>query len=264
MKYLPRKCNLTSLISLGSLLLGLYSVLLGAELKLASYNIKHGRNMNGKITLADTGNFLKKLNADVIALQEVDNKCTRSGKVDQAATLGKQLGMHHAFGKFFDYQGGEYGMALLSKHPILEVKKHKLPDGAEPRIALEIIIEPEKGKKVSCISIHFDYTSEKRRQPQIKTLLKALETTTHPIALIGDFNTTPESESIALFKNHKSNGQGGFNVPKKGNAVTFPSDKPRVEIDYFMLRGFKEDATCTVLYEKFISDHRPLVTKVRY
>lgn len=227
------------------------------ELKLASYNIKHGSSMNGKVELENTAAKLAEWDADIIALQEVDKLCSRSGKLDQAFFLGEQLKMYHAFGKFMDYQGGEYGMALLSKFPILEVKEHVLPKGAEPRIALEIVVEPKKGQKASFICIHFDYTAEKLRHPQIKALLKALETTKHPVALIGDFNSQPDSESIALFK------QDWFNVPKVGNAFTFPSDNPRVEIDYFMLRGFPtKGVTCQVIDERVVSDHRPLVTKV--
>ena len=250
--------KISQLPILGIIFAAICAIANATELKIASYNIKHGRNMNGKIALEDTAKLLEKLGAEIIALQEVDKQCARSGKIDQAAFLGKHLNMHHAFGKFFDYQGGEYGMALLSKHPILEVKKHRLPDGAEPRIALEIVIEPEKGKKVSCVCIHFDYTSEKRRQPQIKALFKALENTTHPVALIGDFNATPDSASMGLFKDK------WLNVSKKGNPFTFPSDKPKMEIDYFVLRGFKKNATCRVIEEKVVSDHRPLVADVEY
>lgn len=227
------------------------------SLKLASYNIKHGRNMKNKMNLQATANKLKEFKADIIALQEVDKNCSRSGKIDQAKFIAEALSMHHKFAKFMDYQGGEYGLALLSKYPIHETKVHHLPAGAEPRVALEIIVEPTKGKKASFICIHFDYTSEEKRQPQIKALLKALENTNHPIALMGDFNATPMSESIALFQ------KNWFNVPKRGNQLTFPSDNPKVEIDYFMLKGFKtEKTTCKVIEETAISDHRPIVTNV--
>ena len=225
----------------------------GKELKLASYNIRHGADINYKMNLAGTLAVLKKMDADVIALQEVDKRCTRSNKVDQAKYLGDKLGMHHAFGKFMDFQGGEYGMAILSKYPILETKIHKLPAGGEPRVAVEIIVEVAKGQKASFVSIHFDWTTEERRQPQIKALLKGLEKRTHPVALIGDFNATPKSKSMALFK------QDWVNIPKKGNGFTFPADKPAKEIDYFVLRGFEaKGVTCEVVNEVKASDHRPI------
>lgn len=219
----------------------------------ASYNIRHGANIDFKMNLDATTKVLKNLKSDIIALQEVDNGCSRSGNVKQAEWLGKQLGMHHAFGKFMNYDGGQYGMAILSKFPILETKRHVLPSGAEPRIALEIIVEPTKGKKVSFICIHFDYTSEARRQPQIKALFKALESTTHPVVLVGDFNTQPDSESIALFKTDWKN------IPKLGQNLTFPADKPDREIDYIMTRDLPiTTETCTVIKEEKASDHRPL------
>lgn len=229
------------------------------SLRLASYNIRHGRNIEGTMNLEKTAALLATLKADVIALQEVDNTCTRSGRVNQAKFIGEKLQMNHAFGKSMDFQGGQYGLAIISKYPILEVKNHKLPmaAGAEPRIALEIVVELSKGKKASFVSIHFDYTSEEHRQPQIKTLLKALETTKHPVALAGDFNALPTSDSIALFK------ENWYNTPKKGPNFTCPADKPTKEIDYFMLRGFQTPAQCTVIEEKVISDHRPIVTDVK-
>ncbi len=234
------------------ILLGL-NALHAKKLTIVSYNIKHGVNMQGKLRLEDTAKVLKSLKADVIALQEVDEKTTRSAKVAQTEYLGKQLGMHHVFGKAMDYKGGGYGQAILSKYPILESKVHKLPGDGEPRIALEVVVEPVKGKKLSFVSIHFDFRSEKTRQPQIKALLEALKKVKHPVVLLGDFNATPKSESIKLFKDV------WFNVPKKGDRLTVPADAPTAEIDYFILRGLKtEGLTCDVIEEKNASDHRPL------
>jgi endonuclease/exonuclease/phosphatase family metal-dependent hydrolase len=227
------------------------------ELTIVSYNIRHGANMQGELKLEDTAKVLKSLKADVIALQEVDQKTTRTAKVAQAEYLGKQLGMHHVFGKAMDYKGGGYGQAILSKYPILESKVHQLPAGGEPRIALEVVVEHEKGKKLSFVSIHLDHLSEKIRQAQIKALIEELKEVRHPVVLLGDFNAKPESDSMKLFNDE------WFNVPKKGNALTYPANVPTIEIDYFMLRGWKTDGlTCKVIEEKNVSDHRPLMMKI--
>ena len=227
------------------------------EMTLASYNIKHGAGMDGQLNLERTIGVLKKIDADIVALQEVDNKCTRSKKVDQAAVIAKALGMKHAYAKAMNFQGGEYGLAVLSKYPILEMKRHEFPSVGEPRVAMEIIVEPVKGQKMSFISLHFDYVSEEIRQPQIKALFKALENTKHPVVLIGDFNATPDSDSIKLF------AQEWTNIPKKGDNLTAPASKPRNEIDYFMTRGIDASKlTCTVIEEKVASDHRPLMMKL--
>ena len=42
--------------------------------------------------------------------------------------------MQHVFGEFMEYDGGRYGMALLSRHPIAESANHLLPPGADVSI----------------------------------------------------------------------------------------------------------------------------------
>ena len=51
--------------------------------------------------------------------------------VDQAVALGEMLGMQAHFGDFMPYQGGEYGMAVLSRWPVVSVTNHRLPDGEQ-------------------------------------------------------------------------------------------------------------------------------------
>ena len=94
------------------------------SINVVSYNIKHGAGMDGRLDLSRSANVLEALKPDLVALQEIDNTCTRSGGKNQAAELGKALGMHHAFGKFMDFQGGEYGLAVLSRYPILKTVRH--------------------------------------------------------------------------------------------------------------------------------------------
>lgn len=220
---------------------------------IVSYNIKHGQNMKGELRLEDTAKLLKSLKADVIALQEVDHEARRSGKVNQSEFLGKALGMHHVFGKALEFQGGGYGQAILSKYPILESIVHRLPGDGEPRIALEIVVEPVKGRRVSFISIHMDNRFEKIRQVQVRSLLIALKEVRHPVVLLGDFNASPESASMNLFK------KGWYRVPKVGSGLTEPADVPEREIDYFLLRGLDtKGLTCEVIEEKEVSDHRPI------
>lgn len=231
--------------------------LMAGELRVVSYNIRHGEGMDHKLDLARTAAVLKKLQPDFVALQEVDQVVARSGKVDQAAKLGKMLGMHHAFAKFMDYQGGEYGLAVLSKHPILETHVHKLPDGAEPRVVVEVVTQPGgKGARISVCSIHLDWTKEALRVAQIKALEQKLAVRKHPVVLVGDFNAKPGSETMEIVV------QSWSVVPKTGDRFTFSADRPRIEIDYVVTRGIAEGATCRVVEEKVASDHRPLVSVI--
>src|SRR5690606_4886616 len=104
--------------------------------RVVSYNIRHGRGTDGRLDLEGTAAALERLDADVIALQEVYERVERSGGQDQAARLGALLGMNHAFGSFMDYQGGRYGMAILTHCEIRRFEPLRLTEGNEPRIAL--------------------------------------------------------------------------------------------------------------------------------
>lgn len=228
-------------------------------LRVVAYNIKHGRGMDGKVDLERVAKVLRALKPDVIALQEIDNKCTRSGKVDQAAELGRLLGMKHRFGKFMNFQGGEYGLAVLSRHPIEKSERHQLAPGAEPRCALEIVIQPkDSNTAISFVSIHNDWTKESLRIPQVTDLLRGLKDRKHPIILAGDFNAEPGDKSLALLK------KDGYQFVSKNGAKTFPSPKPTVEIDYVLTKGltFEKAPTCSVIDERVASDHRPLLSVI--
>ncbi len=231
-----------------------------ANLRLVAYNIKHGRGMDSRVDLKRIASVLRKLKPDLVALQEIDQTCTRSGKVDQAATLGNLLGMHHRFGKFMDFQGGQYGLAVLSRFPVQKSFRHQLAPGAEPRCALEVIVRPTgSGPLLSFISIHNDWTRESFRVAQVNDLIAGLRERNHPVILAGDFNAEPKAESLARLK------ASGFLVfPKKEDAKTFPSPSPRIEIDYFMSRGFSfVNPPLTVVHdERLASDHRPIVMEL--
>jgi len=228
-----------------------------ATIRLVSYNIKHGRGMDREVDLKRIAAVLRKLKPDLVALQEIDHTCTRSGKVNQAAALGALLGMHHRFGKFMDFQGGQYGLAILSRFAVQKSIRHQLAPGAEPRCALEVMVRPTTpGPFLSFVSIHNDWTREPFRIAQVNDLIMGLAKRKHPIILAGDFNAKPEAESLARLK------ASGFSIlAKKNGARTFPSSSPTVEIDYFMTRGisFEIPPLTHVHDERLASDHRPIV-----
>ncbi|MFN7131836.1 MAG: endonuclease/exonuclease/phosphatase family protein, partial [Myxococcales bacterium] len=94
-----------------------------APLKLASWNLK---SCERGLTAIIRG--LRSLDADIVALQEVERRTFRSGGMDQAAFLAKESGyaFHHFF-KARDCGPGEYGLALLSKHPLTDFRRMPLP-----------------------------------------------------------------------------------------------------------------------------------------
>ncbi|MFC2083430.1 endonuclease/exonuclease/phosphatase family protein [Bacteroidota bacterium] len=225
------------------------------EIRILSYNIRHGEGMDKRIDLKRIAEVISKTNPDLIALQEVDKNCERSGKIDIALELGAMLGMESRFGKFMEFQGGEYGMAVLSKFPIINSRRIELPEGKkEPRCALEIVVQPEASSSpVSFICIHNDWIDETARVAQIKALLDAINDVKHPIILAGDFNGEMSDNSMQILLKED------WNILDKNGQKTYPSQESSVEIDFIVTYGF-QSATfeCDIINEQIASDHRPI------
>ncbi|HMO14993.1 MAG TPA: endonuclease/exonuclease/phosphatase family protein [Pirellulaceae bacterium] len=227
--------------------------------RVVSYNIRHGRGMDERVDLRRTGSVLQELDADFIGLQEVDFNVPRSGGVNQAQELSKQLNMHAAFGKFMNYQGGQYGMAILSRHPLIDVQAIQLPEGNEPRIALSAEARLPTGESMFVVNVHLDWVRDDAfRFAQAERLQEYLEQLTSPYLLLGDFNDLPGSRTLNLFADRMSE------AAKLSDAgATFPATAPNLEIDYIFAspaaRWSFQDTR--VLNEQVTSDHRPLVTR---
>lgn len=230
-------------------------------LRVATYNIRHGRGMDDRVALERTATALRMLDADIIALQEVDRRVNRSGDVDQAEILAGLLGMHHAFGAFMDYDGGEYGMAILSRHRIVGVQRVRLPEGEEPRIALSVSVELPGYDTVSVVNVHFDWVRDDAvRYSQARTLTGHLDTLPYPWLLLGDFNDEPGSRTLRLFDSRT------IDAPKPhDSSATFPSRSPDREIDHILPSAGNGWAVhrVEVVVDSVTSDHRPVVATVR-
>ena len=227
------------------------------DVRIVSYNIKHGQGNDNVLNLERTAEVLRRLSPDVVGLQEVDDGAKRTNGVKQAARLGELLGMHHAFGKFMDYQGGGYGLAVLSKYPILDETVIRLPDGNEPRVALAVRVQPSAGASFTVINLHFDWVDDDRfRYAQAEVLAKRLDGWPGPYVLLGDFNDVPASRTLALFRSRATE------VKKPaGGSFTFSSTKPEREIDYIFFAPADAFAPreVRVIDEPVASDHRPVL-----
>lgn len=239
---------------------GLFQAAFGDELRVVSYNIKHGQGMDGKIDLKRVAAVIAQKNPDLVALQEVDKNCRRSGSRDIAAELGKLLGMEHRFGKSIDHDGGEYGVAVLSKLPITGLNHYKLPGGDERRTALEVQVRV-KGSvdPVSFVSVHNDWSTEEVRLGQVAALLEGLKKVKHPVILAGDFNGELEDGSMKFLVKE------GWTVLDKKGVKTAPSDEPKVEIDFVVTRGLKAELLeHGAIEERVVSDHWPIFAVWRF
>ncbi len=229
--------------------------------RVVSYNIHHGLGMDDSVNLERTARVLRTLQADIAGLQEVDSSVQRSGGVDQAATLGEMVGMEHAFGAFMDYDGGRYGMAILSKFPIVRSESVRLPEGNEPRVALAAEIRMPDSSAVMVVNVHFDWVeSDTFRFAQATALAEYLRGLTMPYILLGDFNDVPESRTLALFQ-----GLATEVDKPAGNNLTFPSDQPVKEIDYVFVSPAERwtQQGARPIGERRASDHRPVLAVVQ-
>jgi endonuclease/exonuclease/phosphatase family metal-dependent hydrolase len=231
-------------------------------LRVVSYNIKHGRGNDNSVDLERTAAVIRAQRPDIVGLQEVDDRAERSGQVPQAEQLGKSLGLHHAFGRFMDFQGGAYGMAILTRFPIERTQEVRLPDGNEPRIALSVRVKlPDDGgpslQALTIVNVHFDWVRDDTfRFAQAEALTKYLDDLKTPYILLGDFNDVPESRTLALFRE-----RAGEAAKSEDNRFTFSSTEPAREIDYifFAPAAAWHARAVTVVDERLASDHRPVV-----
>lgn len=215
--------------------------------------------MDRVVDLERIARVINELEPDVVALQEVDSMVERTGRVDQTTVLGELTGMHAIFGTFFDYQGGRYGMSLLSRYPFVSYTNHRLPKGVEHRSALAGTVRiGDDGPEIIVVGIHLVWTGEERLS-QAARLVEIFADESRPVILAGDFNSLPDSDVMALLRRH-------WHVPdKESNGLTFPADAPDREIDYILYRPRDrfEVVSLRVIDERLASDHRPLLLEVR-
>lgn len=228
-----------------------------ASTRILTYNIHAGRDASGVDNLERVASIIRSSKADIVLLQEVDRNTARSGNVDQLAELTRRTGMHGVFGKSLDYQGGEYGIAILSRWPIvahevvpLRVEPPQVRAGGsiEPRIAL---IVTTHGLRIA--NTHLDASREDRyRMQEVPQLLSAAR----GLITGGDFNSTPDSAV------HDEVVRAGLRDawPEcgAGNSLTYPATPPEKRIDYVFLNRATRCRSALVL-DTDASDHRPVL-----
>ena len=240
--------------------------------KVLVYNIHAGKDAKGVDNLAGVAALVRSSGADIVLLQEVDNGTRRSGNVNQPAVLARSTGFHVAFGSALDYDGGKYGVAILSRWPILEDTLFHLPvdppqlrapNSHEPRGALRAIIGSPAGR-LAVINTHIDAQASDRWRKQEADSVVSLVAQARRLAPLviagGDMNSTPES---AVQANVRAAGlRDSWTECASGDGFTYPDDKPVKRIDYLYLTGSIRCASASVI-ETRVSDHRPLLVDIR-
>lgn len=238
------------------------------SLTVVTYNIHHAQGADGVLDLERVAAVLRDSGAPVIALQEVDKHFgARSGNVDQAAWLGRRLGMYVVFGANLDLDpatAGEprrqSGTAILSRNPIRSWKNTLLPKlpAGEQRGLLEADITV-RGTTVRIFNTHLQHNNTPERLAQIDVIEDLAARSGKPTVLTGDMNARPGSVEYARL------GQSFTDVwplVGEGDGFTFDSDAPQGRIDYvFTANGV--DARAATVLQTLASDHLPVRAELR-
>lgn len=234
-------------------------------LRVMSYNI-HVCNPPSRPGVKDIDAIvavIRQQNPDIVALQEVDVNTGRSGKVNQASKIAGQLNMHYFFGKAIDHDGGEYGVAILSKFPMTEKIVHRLPtkagSGGEPRVLATARIALGSNRFIRFGATHLDAQRDAaNRLLQISEINSIASKENLPFVLAGDFNASPGTEVIGYL-------DAQFKRTCDPCAFTFPEKEPGIAIDFIAYRPFQLFSVTRheVIVETYASDHRPVMAVLR-
>ena len=196
-----------------------------------TYNIRHGVGLDGVLDLERTARVIKAANPDIVILNEVDNGTARSFGVHQADSLGVLLDLYPVFGRSIDYDGGQYGNALLSRYPILDFQIFDLSTDSllEGRSVFLSRVDL-KGDTVAILGTHLGLSPEERLE-QVQGIIKLLPEMDRFI-LAGDFNFEPTSGAHEVITKSVRDGL----AERTGQPVlTFPADQPNRRIDYIFI-----------------------------
>lgn len=221
-------------------------------MRVATYNIRHAslKGLGAIRTVLDT------LGADLVGLQEVDRNVLRSGGEDQTRLLGEALGMEARFGPAMRLDGGEYGLALLSRYPIASFRVHRLPSQVEPRIVLHGTVEVPDGPPWEVAVTHLGLHPLERWE-QMREILR-LFWRSERILLLGDLNEGRTEFGFGLLRAH------WVDCLEEAGAdfCTYPAEHPAIGIDHVLRSRDLPPATLARAISTQASDHLPVAVEL--
>lgn len=252
-------------------------------MRLATFNILHGRSVHdGDVKLGRLADAIRDLDADIVALQEVDLDQPRSGKADLTAVAAEA--MHAVSHRFVAALAGTpgatwmaatgreqpgtaaYGIALLSRFPAEMWQVVRLPRipmrfpmylpgpnrvqivHEEPRAAMVGRFDTPLGP-LTVANTHLSFVPGWNRV-QMRRLIRDLRGFDGPRMLMGDLNVTPPSPTRWT------------TMRPLAEALTFPTENPDRQLDHILTDdpGLRVEHCESVALP--ISDHRALVVDI--
>ncbi|MER6198829.1 endonuclease/exonuclease/phosphatase family protein [Streptomyces sp. NPDC001586] len=237
-------------------------------MRVVSYNIHAGIGSDGVFDLDRQAAVLRALRADVIGLQEVDVRWgDRSRWLDTAHELGRRLGMRVSFAPIYRIGGREFGVAVLSGHPVLAAENHRItrlstqtadsapaptpaPAPGFGEVALRV-----RGAPLRVYVTHLDHRADPSvRATQVAEMRQIMRRGSGPKVLLGDLNAPPSASELAPLWRDMTDAD-----PR---ASTYPARKPVKRIDYIAVSA-GVDVRGAHVAETLASDHRPVVADLR-
>ena len=235
--------------------------------RILTYNVHRCVGVDGRLDVARIAGVIAALKPDIVALQELDVGRARTGGVDQAHAIARQLDMTWHFNAAVRVEEEQYGDAILTCYPERLVKAGPLPGltptlGLEPRGALWIEVTID-GTPVQVINTHLGLAPrEQQRQAAALAGLDWLrrEECRAPVILLGDFNATGAS---VVYRTLTSRLHDARRLsPKRRATSTFPSRLPFLRIDHVFVSAGVRVLDVDAPYAppiRVASDHLPLV-----
>ena len=238
-----------------------------------TYNIHHCEGTDGKLDPERISSIIERSDADLVALNEVDNNFgSRSDFENQAKVLAESLDMYYVFGPALTGGSAEkpnlYGNAILSRYPIQQSTNHLLSVevGHEQRacIAASVLID---GRRYTFMATHLDHRKSELREKQSHDIIDIINNTGGSIILAGDFNCQPpDGESDARTRPIEiilSELESSFAIAGVGAADTIGSGR---KIDYiFVSPDLAEKVVSSTVIRDDVtsvaSDHLPMITE---
>jgi endonuclease/exonuclease/phosphatase family metal-dependent hydrolase len=228
-------------------------------LRVMTYNIHVGVGMDKKLDLQRIADVINDQHPDLVGLQEVDRGVKRTEGKDEIAELARMTSMNYVFAHNLDYQGGQYGVAILSRFPIgaIDHRKYENKREAERRGMIRVEVNVG-GKTISFVTTHLDYQYEDGRVFEAEQLFGFLSALKAPLIVVGDFNDEPAGSAYKLMV-------AGFEDAwirsrAKSGGLSYPADKPVKRIDYIFTRQSDRIRAKTAwIVNTLASDHLPVV-----
>ena len=160
------------------------------NLRVMTYNIHVGVGMDKKLDLQRIADVINLEHPDLVGLQEVDRGVKRTAGVDEIAELARLTKMQFAFAHNLDYQGGQYGVAILCRFPILHIDHRKYETSARPSAVVSRVEINVHGRKLSFVTTHLDYQYATPVSSRASNYSRSKDRT-EPLIVVGDFNGNP-------------------------------------------------------------------------